>query len=153
MTIVRFDQVSLRFGEQVILREADFSVEPGERVCLIGRNGAGKTSLLRLISGQYEPDHGEVRFRADVSISQLEQTPPETIDQTVREAVTSGLAQLQALCDEYDRRSRETLDAKGMRELEELQHRIDAAGGWVRFQSLLEVVRSVAERHGGALGT
>jgi ATP-binding cassette subfamily F protein uup len=130
MTIVRFDQVSLRFGEQVILREADFSVEPDERVCLIGRNGAGKTSLLRLISGQYEPDHGEIRFRADVSISQLEQTPPETIDQTVREAVTSGLAQLQALCDEYERRSGETLDAQGMRELEELQHRIDAADGW-----------------------
>ena len=77
MTIVRFDQVSLRFGDQVILRDADFAIESGERVCLIGRNGAGKTSLLRLISGEYEPDHGEIQFRGDIRISQLAQNLPD----------------------------------------------------------------------------
>jgi ATP-binding cassette subfamily F protein uup len=140
MTIVRFDQVSLRFGDQVILRDADFVIESGERVCLIGRNGAGKTSLLRLISGEYEPDHGEIQFRSDIRISQLAQSLPDALDQTVREAVTGGLQALQALCDEYHRLSGGRLDAQGMRELEDLQHRIDAADGWhldQRVESLM----------------
>jgi ATP-binding cassette subfamily F protein uup len=130
MTLVRFDDVSLNFGDQVILREACLAIEQDERVCLIGRNGAGKTSLLRLITGQYQPDGGEIQFRADLRVSQLEQTLPETLNQTVREVVTSGLAHLQSLCDEYHRRSREKLDAGGLRELEELQRRIDAADAW-----------------------
>ena len=63
MTLVRFDKVSLEFGDNPLLIEADLAIEPGERVCLIGRNGAGKTSLLRLITGALPPDHGDLQFR------------------------------------------------------------------------------------------
>ena len=52
MFLLRFDNVSLRFGDQVILEEATFSLEAGDRVCLIGRNGAGKSSTFKLIMGQ-----------------------------------------------------------------------------------------------------
>jgi ATP-binding cassette subfamily F protein uup len=130
MSLVRFDQISLSFGDQVILRDADLLIEPGERVCLIGRNGAGKTSLLRLISGQYEADSGEIQFRSDLRVSQLSQTLPEAMDKTVREAVTDGLSDLRDLCDDYHRRSQESLDTRGLRELEDLQHKIDALDGW-----------------------
>ncbi|HUG98654.1 MAG TPA: ATP-binding cassette domain-containing protein [Gammaproteobacteria bacterium] len=128
--LLRFDRVSLRFGDQVILSAAEFGIEPGERVCLIGRNGAGKTSLLKLVSGALVPDEGEVQGRADLRISRLEQTMPDDLQQTVRESVTSGLAGVQALVEEYQRKAAEDLGGHGLKELEELHRRIDAVDGW-----------------------
>ncbi len=130
MTLVRFDEVSLEFGEQVLLREASMSIEPGERVCLIGRNGAGKTSLLRLITGELEPDHGAIQFRAGIGISQLDQNLPDGLDRTVREVVTDGLANIEILIQDYKVKSGQELDKHGLRELEELHQQIDVHGGW-----------------------
>ena len=60
MSLVRMDAVRLDFGAHKLLRETDFSIDAGERVCLVGRNGAGKTSMLKLVTGELEPDRGEV---------------------------------------------------------------------------------------------
>jgi ATP-binding cassette subfamily F protein uup len=128
--LLRFDQVSLRFGDQVILAGADFAIDPGERVCLIGRNGAGKTSLLKLVDGGLAPDEGEVLARAGLRISRLEQSLPGELELTVREAVMGGLAPVRALVDEYQRLSRAELGAHGLQALEELHRRIDAVDGW-----------------------
>ena len=130
MSLVNFDEVSLEFGDQHLLIRAQFTIEPGERVCLIGRNGAGKTSMLRLIAGQYQPDRGEIRYQTAVHISQLEQTLPETLDETVRDIVATGLSGLQTLLEDYQRRSREPLDKAGLLELEALHRRIETEGGW-----------------------
>ena len=73
MSLVRMDTVSLDFGAHKLLRETDFSIDAGERVCLVGRNGAGKTSMLKLVAGEIEPDRGEVVRQAELCISQLEQ--------------------------------------------------------------------------------
>jgi len=128
--LLRFDQVSLRFGDQAILAAADFTIEAGERVCLIGRNGAGKTSLLKLISGSIAPDDGEIQMRAGLRISRLEQDLPDALDLTVRESVMVGLAPVRALVAEYERLSHTDLGPHGLSELEELHRRIDAADGW-----------------------
>ena len=128
--LLRFDQVSLRFGDQVILAGADFSIDPGERVCLIGRNGAGKTSLLKLVDGGLPPDEGEILSRAGLRISRLEQSLPGELELTVREAVMGGLAPVRALLDEYEQLSRAELDARGLQALEALHRRIDAVDGW-----------------------
>ena len=128
--LLRFDQVSLRFGDQVILSAADFGIEPGERVCLIGRNGAGKTSLLKLISGTIAPDDGEIQARAGLRISRLEQTLPDELGLTVRESVMLGLAGVRALVDEYQQLAGRELDELGLKQLEELHRRIDAVDGW-----------------------
>ena len=130
MPLVSFEDVSLQLGDQRLLAHADLAIEPGERVCLIGRNGAGKTSLLRLITGRLEPDDGEIRYQSRIRISELDQALPEELRQTVREYVTTGLADLQALIDLYQQRSQETLDRKGLLELEALHREIDAHGGW-----------------------
>ena len=81
--LIRFDNVSLAFGLSPILANANFSIESGERVCLIGRNGAGKTSLLRLISGDIEPDRGDIYRSASCHIAVLDQSLPEGLDITV----------------------------------------------------------------------
>ena len=130
MSLIRFDKVSLNFGDQMILREADLAIEPDERVCLIGRNGAGKSTTFKLITGETDPDSGEIVRQTGLAVSQLAQSLPDAQDRGVREVVKSGLAGIQALLDEYRRLSRQQLDTAGMRQLEELHRRIDTHGGW-----------------------
>ena len=130
MTLIRFDEVSLNFADQVILRDADLSIETGERVCLIGRNGAGKSTTFRLITGQLEPDRGDITARQNLIVSQLEQTLPEAMDLPIADVIRSGLMQIEALLKEYERKSRLDLDKNGLRELEELHSKIDAHDGW-----------------------
>jgi ATP-binding cassette subfamily F protein uup len=130
MSLIRFEDLSLEFGDQKILTEADLSIEPGERVCLIGRNGAGKSTTFKLITGEIDCDRGEVVRRPALVVSQLDQSLPEAEDLLVREVVKSGLTGIQALLDKYHEQSRQELDREGLRELEELHKQIDAHGGW-----------------------
>ncbi len=130
MSLVRFDEVSLQFAELVILREAEFSIDAGERVCLIGRNGAGKSTTFRLIMGAIEPDRGDIVAGSDLIVSELQQELPEAHDLPVSDVVRSGLEQIEALIAEYRRMSGFTLDKHGMAELEALHAKIDAHDGW-----------------------
>jgi ATP-binding cassette subfamily F protein uup len=130
MSLLRFDDVSLEFADLVILRTAELSIETGERVCLIGRNGAGKSTTLRLITGELEPDSGEIIVPQGLIVSQLEQTLPEAMDLPVIDVIRSGLTQVEALLAEYARKSKLDLDEQGLHELEELHSRIDAHDGW-----------------------
>ena len=130
MSLLRFEDISLEFGDQLILRDAEFAIESGERLCLIGRNGAGKSTTLKLIMGTLEPDRGEIIAKHDLIVSQLDQTLPEAMDMPITDVIRSGLIQIQALLDEYARRSKLELDKHGLRELEALHAKIDAHDGW-----------------------
>ena len=130
MSLLRFDDICLEFGEQLILRDAEFSIDAGERVCLIGRNGAGKSTTLKLIMGMLEPDRGEITARHDLIVSQLEQTLPKAMDQPVIDVIRDGLTQIESLLREYEKRSRLDLDKHGLRELEALHAKIDTHDGW-----------------------
>ncbi len=130
MALVRLDDVSLAYGEQKLLVNVGFEIDPGERVCLIGRNGTGKTSLFRLITGIVQPDSGLIQYRNGIVMSTLEQELPEALEATVREVVADGLADLKALVDEYERLAHQALDKAGLRRLDDLQHRIDELDGW-----------------------
>jgi ATP-binding cassette subfamily F protein uup len=130
MSLLRFDEIGLEFGDQVILRDADFSIETGERICLIGRNGAGKSTTLKLIMGTLEADRGEIIAKSGLIVSQLEQTLPEALAMPVTDVIRSGLTQIEQLLDEYETRSKLQLDKHGLRELEALHAKIDAYDGW-----------------------
>ena len=130
MSLLRFEEVSLEFGDQKILTQAELAIEPGERVCLIGRNGAGKSTTLKLIIGEIEPDSGEVIAKSGLVVSQLAQSLPEAMDMQVRDVVRSGLAGIQLLLEQYRARSQEKLDEQGLTELQDLHQLIDAHGGW-----------------------
>ena len=100
MSLLRFEDIGLEFGDQLILREAEFSIDAGERVCLIGRNGAGKSTTLKLIMGTLEADRGEIIAKQDLVVSQLDQTLPEAMDMPVTDVIRSGLTQVEALLQE-----------------------------------------------------
>jgi ATP-binding cassette subfamily F protein uup len=130
MSLLRFEDIRLDFGEQVILRDAEFAIEPGERVCLIGRNGAGKSTTLKLIMGELEADHGTVIRKTGLVVSELRQNLPDAIDLGVREVIRSGLSHVEALLRRYREMSAQALDKYGLAELEALHANIDAHDGW-----------------------
>ncbi len=130
MSLVRFDEVSLEFGDTPLLVKANFLIEANERVCLIGRNGAGKSSMLKMIMHELQPDHGEIQWKSNLRISQLEQNLLEGSEQLVQEVILEGLTEQQKLIDEYHALSKQILNTQGLRQLEELQHLIDVSGGW-----------------------
>ncbi len=130
MSLLRFEDIRLEFGEQVILRDAEFSIEPGERVCLIGRNGAGKSTTLKLIMGEMEPDHGAIVPKVGLIVSQLRQNLPDALDLPVREVIRSGLEDVANLLVRYEEMSSQELDKHGLAELEKLHAKIDAFDGW-----------------------
>jgi len=130
MSLIRFEDVKLEFGDQVILNKANFSIDSGERVCLIGRNGAGKSSTFKLITGEIESDQGEIISRPNLIISQLEQDLPNQNDQNVRDFVLSGLENIEKLLNDYKKMSSGNLNKKKLAELERLHAKIDTHDGW-----------------------
>ena len=89
--LVRFDNVSIAFGEQSILSGANLKIEANERVCLIGRNGSGKSSTLKLITGFLDPDEGDIDRSANAKISVLNQMLAEASEQSVRNFISDGM--------------------------------------------------------------
>jgi ATP-binding cassette subfamily F protein uup len=129
--LIRFDAVSVAFGDQQILVEAMFSIEPGERVCLIGRNGAGKSTTLNLIIGAIQPDDGAIERPGNLRWSLLEQKLAAESEQTVRDFVALGMAAQLARIARFEQLSAlpET-GGRSLREIESLQREIEAGGGW-----------------------
>ena len=137
MALLRFDSVFLRFGEQTILQDASFVLEPGERVCMIGRNGAGKSSTFRLLMDEIEPDEGEIEKRSDLRLSMLNQSlfGPSVV--TAREVVATGMDRQRDRIREYESLSKtENPDKAVLRELERLEREVVAGGGWSMDQQI-----------------
>lgn len=92
MAILNLKDVSIRFGGPSLLDRVTLQVEKGERVCLLGRNGEGKTTLLRLITGKIEPDSGVITLRKGTTVAGLSQTLPSDLSGTVYDVVAAGLS-------------------------------------------------------------
>ena len=121
--------LSLAFGWRPLLDHVNFSLESGERVALLGRNGEGKSTLLNVLRGAQTPDDGSLRISEGVRIAYLPQDPPAADARTVREVVRDGLAETAALVERY-----QTLlaahDAHDADELARLEAAVAAADGW-----------------------
>ena len=132
MPLLRLDNVSLAYGHLPLLAHADFQIEPGERVCLVGRNGTGKTTLLRVINGTALPDEGEIWRQETLRVGHLEQEVPPDTEQTVFEVVATGLGELGALLTEYHHLTHQAgaSERSSLNRMAELHTRIDALDGW-----------------------
>jgi ABC transport system ATP-binding/permease protein len=91
MALLSLRNVSLAFGGPRLLDQVELQIEPGERVCLLGRNGEGKSSLLRLIRGEIEPDEGQVIRQQGLRVSFLPQDVPRERTGTIADQVAEGL--------------------------------------------------------------
>lgn len=90
MLFLDLKQVSVGFGGPLLLERIDFQIKRGERVCLLGRNGAGKTTFLKLLAGQVEPDQGTVFRRKGLRTAYLSQTVPDELTGSVRDIIKAG---------------------------------------------------------------
>ena len=118
------NELTLCYGRQQLLTGVTLAVAPGEKVGLVGRNGSGKTSLLKILAGASEPDSGEISRRRELRVGYLPQEFELDGDKTVRENIESGAADLM----EWLRRYEEGDGSES--ELAELDHEIEVADGW-----------------------
>ena len=133
MSLLGLQDVSLAFGGPALLSQADFSIERGERVCLLGRNGAGKSSFLKVLDGTLAPDSGVVVRLTGLSVTRLEQEIPDSVSGTMFDVVAAGLGDAGALLAQYHHASVQVAtDAspRALRELERLHHALDIADAW-----------------------
>jgi ATP-binding cassette subfamily F protein uup len=141
MSLLRLNQVSLHYGEQVLLAGVDFQIDKGERVCLVGRNGVGKSTFMQLLEGGVRADGGERWVRPGLRQARLEQEPRLSAERTVYAEVASGLAGVAELLAAYHELSQALHGDAELRQLEKLQHQLDAADAW-SFQLRIDTVLS-----------
>jgi len=91
MPLLQLRQITLKYSAAPLLDQVDFQVDAGERICLLGRNGAGKTSLMRIITGEETPNDGELILPSETKVTRLIQEIPDGITGTVMEVLHSGL--------------------------------------------------------------
>lgn len=131
MSLITLQQAQLSFGHVALLDHAEFSLEPLERVGLIGRNGAGKSSLLRILAGMEKPDDGDMRVQQGLRVTYVAQEPLLDDASSVFEAVSSGLARVIALIEQY---------SIGDGDLNAIQNEIEVFDGWNWEQRVQETL-------------
>ena len=147
MATITLKDIGLSFGGLPLLNGIDLQIEPGERVCLVGRNGEGKSSLMKILAGEIEPDRGEITRQKGLRVARLTQEVPAGTTGTVYEVVAAGLGEMFALLARYHAVSHllQTDHSEAvLAELEEAQHALDAAHGW-QAQQRVETVLSRLE--------
>ena len=146
MPYITLDKASLAFGHHALLDHASFQLDAGERVGLIGRNGAGKSSLLKAIAGTIKLDEGVVWRAPNARVVYVPQEPELDTTHTVFEAVAEGLGALQQTIIDYHQVTHDMgmpgtdIDAL-MITMQHLQHKMDVQNGWAA-QSRVETVLS-----------
>ncbi|MHB8448589.1 MAG: ATP-binding cassette domain-containing protein [Rudaea sp.] len=126
MPLLQLQRVDFSVGGPLLLEHVDLAIEPDERVCVVGRNGEGKSTLLRLLAGEIKPDDGEVRVQNGVRIARLAQEVPQDTAGSVFDVVAQGLGDLGALLAQYHH----LLDGHDLGELGAVQAQIEARHGW-----------------------
>ncbi len=139
MPLIRLDKVSLNFGTHILLGEVDFQISKGQRIGLLGRNGTGKTTLMKLIAGSIQPDGGERWADPGVQIAWLEQSLPEADNETVYDMVADGLAEVGELLKQYHHLTTDYEQAD-MAQLEKVQQLLEAKQGWSLSQKVDTVI-------------
>ncbi|GLQ99861.1 ATP-binding cassette domain-containing protein [Dyella mobilis] len=126
MSLIQLQRVDFSIGGPLLLEHVDLSIEANERVCIVGRNGEGKSTLMKLIAGELRADDGEVRVQGGVIVARMAQEVPQATQGSVFDVVADGLGDLGHLLARYHHLLAEgDLDALG-----DVQDQIEAQHGW-----------------------
>ncbi len=154
MALLSLRDIQLSFTHPPLLDGVSLSIEAGERVCLIGRNGEGKSTLLKIMDGSLVADDGERVVQRGARIARLEQEVPRTLRGRIFDVVADGVGGIAELVKEYHATS-DALASDGSQaaldRLAQAQHALEAADGWQLEQQVEQVVsRMQLERGTGA---
>ena len=152
MPLLRLDSAHLQFGTQVILDNVNLNITRGEKLGLLGRNGTGKTTLLKVLAGELSPDSGERWVRPGIHVARLQQTLPEADQLSVYDVVAAGLADAGRLLSEYHKLIQ--ADEPDMTQLSRVQQQLEAADGWQlqqRVETTISQLQLPAEARMGEL--
>jgi ATP-binding cassette subfamily F protein uup len=144
MALVSLQEVKVSFGGPLLLEGVDLSIDKGERVCLVGRNGTGKSTIMKLITGEVKPDGGKIVFQQGVRITLLTQEVPSNVQGSVFDIVSGAFGEQGKLLAEYHHVSAKLAhdhSEKLMAELEDVQHKFESAGGW-QMQQRVDTILS-----------
>jgi ATP-binding cassette subfamily F protein uup len=136
MPLIQLQRVDYSVGGPLLLEQVDLTIEPNERVCVVGRNGEGKSTLLRLLAGEIKPDDGEVRVQGGVRVAKLAQEVPQDAHGSVFDVVAQGLGDLGALLARYHH----LLEAHDLNALGAVQAQIEAQHGWDIDRRVVQVL-------------
>ena len=141
MPLVTLSHVSTAFGHLPLLDDAAMQVEAGERLAIIGRNGTGKSTLLRILAGDLEPDTGQVWRAPGVRCARLDQDVPLVSARSVFDVVADGLGRDGELVRAYHRAARRVADGDepAIQEMGRLQQELDERGAW-RAEQRVELI-------------
>jgi len=146
VSLITLNDVTIAFGHKLLLDHANLQIDNGERVCLVGRNGTGKSTLLNVLRGALAPDEGTVWRMDTLRIAHLEQDVPADLSATVYQTIAAGLPELGQVLTDYHDASNSIVDddPASLQHLANLQQRIDDLGGWNLSQKVELVLSRLA---------
>ena len=144
MALITLLDAQLAFGHVALLDHTDFALETGERVGIIGRNGAGKSSMLKILAGFEKVDDGTLQLQNNLRMAYVSQEPDLDQNATIFAAVQAGIAPVIALMDEY---------MTGLGDLDALQSQIEAVDGWNWEQRVTETLQRLHLDGDAIIGT
>ncbi|MHB1272873.1 MAG: ATP-binding cassette domain-containing protein [Rhodanobacter sp.] len=140
MSLIQLQRVDFSIGGPLLLEHVDLSIEANERVCIVGRNGEGKSTLMKLIAGELHADDGEVRVQSGVAIARMAQEVPQGTAGDVFDVVAEGLGDLGHLLARYHHLLHQLNTQADFDALGEVQHQIEAQHGWDLDRRVTEVL-------------
>ncbi len=153
MALIALTNAKLAFGHHPLLDQTNLALEEGERVGLIGRNGTGKSSLLKILAGIEKLDDGLLQIQQGLRIAYVAQEPILDSKNTIFEAASEGIANIKYLRTEYETLAQADWNEANQERLDQLQSQLDASHGWNWEQRVSEILNRLHLHSDQIIGT